>query len=86
MANHKSALKRIKQSLKKYERNKVVRTGVKKVVKDLKVAVAEGSAEKSAEIFKIAKSVITKASNKKVIHKNTASRKISRLSKMVKSI
>ncbi len=86
MANHKSALKRIKQSAKKYERNKVVRTSVKKVVKEVKAAVAEGAVEESVKSFRTAKSVITKAANKKVIHKNTASRKIARLSKMVKSI
>ncbi len=86
MANHKSALKRIKQSAKKYERNKVVRTSVKTIVKQVRVTVAEGSAEESAKSMRTAISVITKAANKKVIHKNTASRKIARLAKMVNSM
>jgi small subunit ribosomal protein S20 len=86
VANHKSALKRARQNAVRRMRNKSVRTRVKSVVKDVRAAAAENSAEKAAQELNQAKSVIARAAKKGVIHKKTAERKISRLAKLVNSI
>ena len=82
MANHKSALKRAGQNERRRLRNKAVQTRVKNVVKDVRLAVAQNEAD-SAEKLNAAKSAIDKAAKKGVLHKKTASRKISRLARQV---
>lgn len=79
MANHKSALKRIKQNEKRRMRNKVVKTRVKNSVKTALSAV-EKNGDVSGEL-KSAQSVIDKAARKGVIHRKTAARRVSRLSR-----
>lgn len=86
MANHKSALKRHKQSLKKAARNRANRTRVKNVVKAVRLAVREQDAEKAAAAFVKATSVLDKAAGKGAIHKRNAARKISRLARALKGI
>jgi small subunit ribosomal protein S20 len=86
VANHKSALKRARQNENRRLQNKATRTRVKNIVKAVRLSVAEGAAEKSLEELKAAKSIIDKAAKQGVIHKNTAARKISRLSKHIASI
>jgi small subunit ribosomal protein S20 len=75
-------VKRHKQSLKRRARNRHVRSTVKSSVKEVREALAE-SGEKSAELLGKAASVIARAGSKGVLHKKTASRKISRLAKAV---
>ena len=82
MANHKSALKRAGQNERRRLRNKAVQTRVKNVVKDVRLAVAQG-AENAVEQLNAAKSAIDKAAKKGVLHKKTASRKVSRLNRQV---
>ncbi len=82
MANHKSALKRAGQNARRRLRNKAVQTRVKSVVKDVRIAVAQG-AENAVEQLNAAKSAIDKAAKKGVLHKKTASRKVSRLNRQV---
>ena len=85
MANHKSALKRARQNELSRLRNKAVKTRVKSIVKDVRFSV-EGSSNGDVKAKLIsAQSLIDKASKKGVIHKRTAARKISRLSKLVNS-
>ena len=86
MANHKSALKRARQNNVRRLRNKSIRSRVKSVVKDVRAAVTDNSQDKAIQELSLAKSVIAKASKKGTIHKKTAARKISRLSKLVNSI
>lgn len=86
MANHKSALKRARQSIIRRDRNRAVKTRVKSTVKDVRLAVNENVADKSREMLITAQSVIDRASKKGVIHKRAAARKISRLSKLVNSL
>ena len=86
MANHKSALKRARQNDIRRLRNKSVRTRVKSIVKDLRLSVSEDSKEAALKKLDIAKTNIDRAAQKGVIHKKTASRKISRLSKLVNTI
>ncbi|MCG8471756.1 MAG: 30S ribosomal protein S20 [Desulfobacterales bacterium] len=82
MANHKSAKKRAIQSEKKRIRNMAVKTRMKNAIKSVRAA-EETKAENMADVLNTAKSVIDVAAKKGVIHKNTAARKISRLTKLV---
>jgi small subunit ribosomal protein S20 len=83
LANHKSALKRARQNEIRRMRNKSVKTRVKSIVKDVRLSVSENSKEAALKKLEMAKSNIDRAAQKGVIHKKTASRKISRLSKLV---
>ena len=83
MANHKSAVKRHKQSLKKAVRNRAARTRVKNVIKAVRTAVLENDMEKAGTALTAATSVLDKTAGKGVIHWKNAARKISRLAKAV---
>lgn len=82
MANHKSALKRAGQNAIRRLRNRAVKTRVKNVVKEVRLAAGEQSGDQLASNLNQTKSVIDTAAKKGVIHRNTAARKISRLSKL----
>ena len=86
MANHKSALKRARQNQDRRMRNKSVKTRVKNIVKDIRFAMSESANDEAASKLNIAKSIIDKAAKKGVIHKKTAARKVSRLSRLVNTI
>ena len=81
MANHKSAIKRHKQSLKQAARNRAARTRVKNVIKDVRSAK-----EEAAKALSVATSVLDKAAGKGAIHWKKAARKISRLSRTINAI
>jgi small subunit ribosomal protein S20 len=85
LANHKSALKRARQNELNRLRNKAVKTRVKSIVKDVRFSVEESSNEDVTAKLIAAQTLIDKASKKGVLHKKTAARKISRLSKLVNS-
>ena len=85
MANHPSALKRARQNEARRTRNRSVKTKVKKVIKTVRLAVEEGSDKAAADQLNLAKSIIDKAAKQGAVHKKTAARKISRLSKHVNS-
>ena len=82
MATHKSAKKRAKQSQVRRLRNKSVKTTLKNLEKRLKAAKETNSDDKN-EIMRQTQSAIHKAAQKGIIHKKTASRKISRLFKFM---
>ncbi len=86
MANHKSAKKRIKQTIKKTERNRWYKTRIKNITKAVKVAVEAGELEKAQEAFKIANKSLHHFVSKGILKKNTAARKVSRLNKLVKEL
>ena len=86
MANHKSALKRARQNEIRRMRNKTYRTRVNNVTKEIRLAEGESSGETIATKLNIAKSVIDIAAKKGVIHKKTAARKISRISKFANTV
>lgn len=86
MANHKSAIKRARQSEEQRVRNRSRKTRMKNVIRDLDEVIAGKSPEKAAEQLKKAVSVIAKTASKGVVHKNTASRKISRLTRGVNAL
>ena len=85
LANHKSALKRARQNEIRRIRNRATKTRVKNAVKEVQAAIETNSDRSAQDLLKQAKSIIDKAAKKGVIHKNTAARKISRLSRMVNS-
>ncbi|MBT3386572.1 MAG: 30S ribosomal protein S20 [Desulfobacula sp.] len=82
MANHKSAKKRAKQSQVRRLRNRSVKTSLKNLEKNLKAAKEAGSDSKD-ELMRKTQSALHKAAKKGVLHKKTASRKISRLFKFM---
>ena len=86
MANHRSAEKRARQNEKRRLRNKAVKTRVKHVTKNVRSTSGEGSKEAASAKLNTAQSTIDKAAKKGVVHKKTAARKISRLSKLVNAI
>jgi len=84
LANHKSALKRARQNEIRRLRNRSIKTKIKNIVKDVRVAAGNNeNRESSLKNLDAAKSVIDKAAKNGVIHKRTASRKISSLSKLL---
>lgn len=86
MANHKSAIKRHKQSLERAARNKANRTRVKNVIKDVRAAIQGEDKALAEKELSNAASVISKASTKGALHWKTAARKISRLAKSVNAL
>lgn len=86
MANIKSAKKRILVNKTKAEKNKSIRSKVKTAVKKVDAAVAAKDSEAAAVALKSAISEIDKAQRKGIYHKNTASRKISRLTLAVNKL
>jgi len=83
LANTVSAEKRNRQAQKRRARNVQVRTGVKSAVKKVREAVQKGDADGAKQALKSAERTIEKASSKGVLHRNAASRRISRLAKAV---
>lgn len=80
MANHKSALKRHRQSLLARARNRAVKTRVRNVIKTVRAALAGGDTAAAETALLSATKVLDKAATKKIIHWKTAARNISRLS------
>ena len=79
MANIKSAKKRILVNRTKAERNKAIKSGVKTSVKKVLAAIEANDKAAASQALIAATATIDKAAGKGVYHKNTASRKISRL-------
>ena len=86
MANIKSAKKRILVTKKKEMRNKSVKSRVKTMIKKVEAAIEAGNKAEAEEALKVAISELSKAANKGIYHKNTAARKISRLTLAVNKI
>ena len=79
MANHKSALKRIRQSEKRRQTNRVHRGAMRTEIKKFHAAVEAGDQETAATALAASIKRIDSNGSKGVLHKSTASRKISRL-------
>ena len=84
MANSKSAEKRARQNISRYELKHAQRSVVRTAMKNVNKAIETKDA-KIGDIFKNAQSVVDNMANKGVIHKNKAARIKSRLNKKVKS-
>lgn len=83
VANHKSAVKRARQALKRRSRNRAVRSEVRSSVKELHKAIESGDAADAQAKLRIAERQLRKAATKGVLKKTTASRSVSRLAKAV---
>ncbi len=86
MAHHKSALKRIKQNIKRNERNKHVRSTLRTFIKRVREAVAAKDMALAKESLQAAIPVIDSAASKGVIHRSNASRNVSRLNRLVNTL
>ena len=81
MANHKSAEKRDRQSKKRRLRNRMNKSAMKTAIRQVEEAVSAGSEEQAKAALQAAIPVIYKTASKGSVHKNLASRKVSRLAK-----
>jgi len=86
MANHKSAEKRARQTKVRTERNRFYKTRIKNLTKAVKVAVDAGDKEAAEVALKDVNKNFHSYAGKGILKKNTASRRISRLSKLVSTI
>lgn len=83
MANIQSAIKRIRSSKRKQNRNQVARTRARGAVRHARTAIESGTAEEQAQALQAAYSALDKAAAKGVIHKRNAARRKSRLMKQL---
>jgi small subunit ribosomal protein S20 len=83
MPHTSSAKKRLRQNLKRREHNRSVKKGIKVEVKKFLAAVKTGTPEQAREEFKLVTKRLDKAAGKKVLHRNTAARRKSRMAKML---
>ncbi len=83
MANHKSAVKRHKQSIKRRDRNIAVKSAVKTAVKRVEGAISKNDIDDAKRRLRETNILLDKAVSKGVLHRNNASRKISRLTTKV---
>ena len=81
MANTRSAIKQIRSSARKRERNRVFRSQARTYVNKARKLIAEGKIEEAREQAQLAIVALDKAAQKGIIHKNKAARYKSRLMK-----
>lgn len=86
MANIKSAIKRIRQNERRRTRNAAVRSGVRTAVKGVRTALESGSRDEARATLLRTVQVLDKAVTKGVMHKNTASRRKSRLARQLNAL
>ncbi len=86
MANHRSALKRLRQNEKRRARNRYWKSTMRTIIKKVRAAVENGEREEAQTLLRQAIKTIDHVQSKGVIHKRTASRKVSRLTKLVNTL
>ena len=86
MANIASARKRIRQTIKRTERNKSRKSRVRTFVKKVESALSLGNKEQAIIALREAQPELQRACSKGIIHRNTVARKISRLSSRIKKL
>jgi len=86
MANSPSAKKRVRQTERRTEVNTARRSRVRTFIRAVEEAIASGDVSKAQEALRAAQPEIMRGANKGILHKNTASRKISRLARRVKAL
>lgn len=86
MANHKSAEKRIRQTARRTEVNGARVSRIRTFVKKVEAAIDSGNKAEAQEAFKAAQPELMRGATKGVLHANTVSRKLSRLSARIKSL
>lgn len=86
MAQHQSAKKRIRRNARRTQINTARKSQVRTSVKGVETAIAGGDKAAAAAAFKAAQPIVQRGVTKGVLHKNTASRKLSRLSAQIKAL
>lgn len=86
MANTTSAKKAARKIVRRTEVNKARRSRVRTYLRKVEEAIASGDKSAAAAALKAAQPEIMRAAQKGVVHKNTASRKVSRLAHRVSSL
>ncbi len=86
MANHNSAEKRAKQTVKKNLKNKVKTSKTRTEVKKVRAAIEKKDKSTASTLLQTAQSLLAKLAKGGTIKKKTAARKTSRLAKQVNSI
>lgn len=86
MANTKSAKKAARQTVRKTEVNKARRSRTRTSVRKVEEAIQSGNAEAAIAALRAAEPEMMRAARAGVIHKNNASRKVSRLTKAIKAL
>jgi small subunit ribosomal protein S20 len=83
MANTKSAKKAARQTVRRTAVNKAGRTRLRSSVRKVEEAIASGDKKAAAAALKAAEPIIARNAQKGIVHRKTASRKVSRLAKRV---
>ena len=86
MANTPSAKKATRKIARRTAVNKVPRTRMRSFIRRVEEAIASGDKEAAVAALRDAQPQIMKAASKGIVHKNTASRKVSRLSHRVQAL
>lgn len=86
MATHKSAKKAARQTIVKTARNRSRMSKIRTFIKKLDTLISEGNKVKAKELFATVQSQIMRGVTKSLIKKNTASRKVSKLSAKIKNL
>jgi small subunit ribosomal protein S20 len=86
MANHKSAQKRARQTVRRTAVNTMRRSRIRSSVKEVENAIAKGDKSAAEQALKAAQPVMQSGASKGVVHRNTVSRKISRLAAAVRKL
>ena len=86
MANSPLAKKRARQNAARFAVNKMRRSRIRTYLRAVEEAIASGDQKAAAEALKVAQPELMRGVTKGVMHKNTAARKMSRLSSRVKAI
>ncbi|MGJ8627105.1 MAG: 30S ribosomal protein S20 [Sulfitobacter sp.] len=86
MANTPQAKKRARQNEKRFQINKARRSRIRTFLRKVEEAIESGDKDASVAALKAAQPELMRGVTKRVFHKNTASRKMSRLSARVKAL
>jgi small subunit ribosomal protein S20 len=86
MANTKSAKKAARQAVRRTEVNKSRTTRARTAVRSVEEAIKSGDKEAASKALRAAAPVLARTAQKGVLHKKTASRKVSRLTARVKGM
>jgi len=86
MAHHKSAKTRIRRNARRFAINHARKSRVRTFIKKVEKAIASGDYAAATDAFKVAQPEMMRGAQKGVFHKNTMSRKVSRLNARIKSL
>lgn len=86
MANSPQAKKRVRQIARRTAVNKSRRSRLRTFMRKVEEAIATGNADVARDALKEAQPVIMRSASKGILHKNTASRKVSRLNSRIKAL